>query len=208
MRRKLWLCAAALARERRARRACAPCTASRCAAPRQRAGSSPRCTARTSAPRSSSTCARAPCAPRTASRTPARRPQPPPLSECSGASRRGADRRARPPRRPRGWPRRPRRRGHGASVAERGGAAQGSGAWRRPARFGGLYRDRVTVRRLGGPGSAGGAGVRGGRAGRAPGRTCRRPGCSRRSSPPACRTWGRAWCWRSASSWSRCRPGT
>jgi len=73
MRRKLWLCAAALARERRARRACAPCTASRCAAPRQRAGSSPRCTARTSAPRSSSTCARAPCAPRTASRTPARR---------------------------------------------------------------------------------------------------------------------------------------
>jgi len=114
-----------------------------------------------SAPRLSSTCARAPCAPRTASRTPARRPQPPPLSECSGASRRRADRRARPPRRPRGWAQQPRRRGHSASVAERGGAAQGSGAWRRPARFGGLYRDRVRVRRLGGPGSAGGAGVGG-----------------------------------------------
>lgn len=28
-----------------------------------------------------------------------------------------------------------------------------------------------------------------------PGHTCRSHGCSRRSSPPACGRWGRAWCW-------------
>ena len=39
-----------------------------------------------------------------------------------------------------------------------------------------------------------------------PAGTYRRPGCSRRFSQQACHIWGRAWCWRPASCWSRCHP--